>query len=450
MFHTVADGHMAVRNAFFSPDRMNRPLWKSPQGSPHKKEGAHLRKHQFEAEKDKEKDDELLEDVYVVRMRPSLPKAKGVLKYTTSVESMSAPASCSNLRRSESHGGDTSPGHSRGTSPGGSPRQSWPSRSQGFSPGHSRGTSPGGSPRQSWPSRSQGLPPPHFDALWDRPTEVDELDDVTELDSFADARRSLAIATRVLKLSQTHDESNAAGRMQLQLRGSSVAIVFQMTYASTEFSLWKLDAYCLAGVAESFAEFDSCQTKNQSGGNLCQQVEDSCDTMTGSADTVCDKEQSDTEPATGLKDGNRSEDKSSRKGIRWTDSEPSKMNSLAFVMDPPPPEKIFPGRDPTRFEINKCARCENIEAVDVILGDWKFWRPIVGAWDQFAKVFAGEFLHRSEKVAFITNERSGTEVLVYRNEQLRQVRWVLFLCDVMAACAHATSRGVQEIDSCCR
>jgi hypothetical protein len=92
--------------------------------------------------------------------------------------------------------------------------------------------------------------------------------------------------------------------------------------------------------------------------------------------------------------------------------------SAVNLMDQP---RKFPGGYPARFELDKCARCEDIEAVDVVMGDWKRWRPIVAAWEQLAAVFAGEFLHGSERIAFVTNEETMTEALVYRNERLRQV-----------------------------
>lgn len=111
--------------------------------------------------------------------------------------------------------------------------------------------------------------------------------------------------------------------------------------------------------------------------------------------------------------------KESRKRmLRWLDS---KSDSLTIVMEAK--HKYHPwGRDACDpFVLSKCARCEDIEAVDVVMGDWTTYRPLVSAWEQFANIFSGEFLHGSEKIAFVTNEQSKTEVLVYRNIHMKQV-----------------------------
>ena len=103
--------------------------------------------------------------------------------------------------------------------------------------------------------------------------------------------------------------------------------------------------------------------------------------------------------------------------------------------------------------------CGDIEAVDVTHGDWNKFRPIVGAWENFAKVYPGEFLtahgadssheaaialssvdlsngrinqttqdtpisprHKgAETVAWIANKKTRTQALVFRNEYLKQV-----------------------------
>jgi hypothetical protein len=141
------------------------------------------------------------------------------------------------------------------------------------------------------------------------------------------------------------------------------------------------------------------------------------DSLNGSSDNVMKHAHSDTR----LNELRSEKPEGKRQGIRWT-------ASLASLIDDRPHKAwISPSRDPKKFELDKCARCEDIEAVDVVMGDWKLWRPIVGAWEQFAAVFAGEFLHGSEKIAYVTHEKSMTQALVYRNERLRQVNAYKFL-----------------------
>lgn len=131
------------------------------------------------------------------------------------------------------------------------------------------------------------------------------------------------------------------------------------------------------------------------------------------------------------------------------------MWHLLTGVDVHPPKKLQFNRVPTG------ATCGDIEAVDVTHGDWNKFRPIVGAWENFAKVYPGEFLtaHGSESpqdsntnlsgvnlsdgavnggasgaaqghcgaetVAWICNKETRTQALVFRNEYLRQVS---FLC----------------------
>ena len=174
MFHSVADGHMAVRNAFFSPGR------NSPQGSPrHRQVRSQRHTHEVQEEKEKvtEKDDELLEDVFAVETRPSLPKAKGVLKHTTSVDCLSAHFSQLSIDAHRYYGGEVIP-----------------ERVHEISPGRC--------------SDSQGFPPPNFDARWDGRAKCNEYDDEADLDAMEDAKRSLAVARKVLKLSWADFQSN--------------------------------------------------------------------------------------------------------------------------------------------------------------------------------------------------------------------------------------------------
>lgn len=83
------------------------------------------------------------------------------------------------------------------------------------------------------------------------------------------------------------------------------------------------------------------------------------------------------------------------------------------------------------------ATCGDIEAVDVARGDWTKFRPVVGAWENFAKVYPGEFLTAhdpkildddkegsncgGETVAWIENKATRTQALVFRNDYLKQV-----------------------------
>lgn len=68
--------------------------------------------------------------------------------------------------------------------------------------------------------------------------------------------------------------------------------------------------------------------------------------------------------------------------------------------------------------------CEDIEPVDVIWsrnqGDPK-WRCIVFAMENLAKIYSGEFLFGSETVAWMENPECGSEIIVLRNEKLKQV-----------------------------
>jgi hypothetical protein len=166
-FHTVADGHLAVRNTVFSPGRDHRSPYTSPQVSPKHGQRNHSHFHRFHCnagnadDADKDEHRELDEDVYVVEHRPTLPKPKkAILRYTTSVDSISACASPTSLCRGE------------------------------HSPGHSRATSPGVSPRFSQAN------PPYFDDTWNIPYDDDEI----EPRSMEDGMRSLAKATKLLKL----------------------------------------------------------------------------------------------------------------------------------------------------------------------------------------------------------------------------------------------------------
>lgn len=98
------------------------------------------------------------------------------------------------------------------------------------------------------------------------------------------------------------------------------------------------------------------------------------------------------------------------------------------------------------------AMCGDIETVDVSRGDISELRTIVGAWENFSKVFPGEFLTAhdiqkrvrkermharavamgakprnhlgtfgAETVAWIENRRTHVHALVFRNEHLKQV-----------------------------
>jgi hypothetical protein len=71
------------------------------------------------------------------------------------------------------------------------------------------------------------------------------------------------------------------------------------------------------------------------------------------------------------------------------------------------------------------AKCEDIEPVDVIWSRNRGapkWRVIVFAWENLAKIYAGEFLFGSETVAWVENPACGSELIVMRNETLKQVR----------------------------
>jgi hypothetical protein len=74
------------------------------------------------------------------------------------------------------------------------------------------------------------------------------------------------------------------------------------------------------------------------------------------------------------------------------------------------------------------SRCQDIEAVDIVMGNYALWHPFVGAGENFAKLFPGEFMtatdaegRGAEPVAFIENADTKTQCLVLRNEHLKQV-----------------------------
>jgi hypothetical protein len=72
------------------------------------------------------------------------------------------------------------------------------------------------------------------------------------------------------------------------------------------------------------------------------------------------------------------------------------------------------------------SRCQDIEAVDILMGNYAQWRPLTGAGENFAKLFPGEFMtatdaewRGAEPVAFIHNVDMETQCLVLRNEHLK-------------------------------
>ena len=70
------------------------------------------------------------------------------------------------------------------------------------------------------------------------------------------------------------------------------------------------------------------------------------------------------------------------------------------------------------------AKCEDIEPVDVIWSRDKgdpIWRCIVFAWENLAKIYSGEFMFGSDTVGWVESADSCTELIVMRNERLKQV-----------------------------
>ena len=70
------------------------------------------------------------------------------------------------------------------------------------------------------------------------------------------------------------------------------------------------------------------------------------------------------------------------------------------------------------------AKCEDIEPVDVIWSRDKgdpIWRCIVFAWENLAKIYSGEFMFGSDTVGWVESEDGRTELIVMRNERLKQV-----------------------------
>ena len=79
------------------------------------------------------------------------------------------------------------------------------------------------------------------------------------------------------------------------------------------------------------------------------------------------------------------------------------------------------------------AACDDIEAVQIVQGDYAQHRPLITACENLAKVFEGEFMTYpgrgglsngpcAEPVAFVENPTSHVRVLILRNISLKQVR----------------------------
>lgn len=97
------------------------------------------------------------------------------------------------------------------------------------------------------------------------------------------------------------------------------------------------------------------------------------------------------------------------------------------------------------------ARSEDIEPVQVVMGDYKSFRPIGAAFENFERLFAGEFMtvparvgQASEPVAFIENRSWRTQVLISRNAYDKKV-----LCHVSnLSHAQLSMRRLRTLQAC--